>query len=41
VSPDHIETRETLWQKFERLTSAKAAEAPRAGDAPVAPTALG
>jgi NADH dehydrogenase/NADH:ubiquinone oxidoreductase subunit G len=24
-NPDHVESRETLWQKFERLTAAKAA----------------
>ena len=27
VNPVHVETRETLWQKFERLTAAKAAQA--------------
>jgi ferredoxin len=26
LSPDHVETRETLWQKFERLTAHKRAE---------------
>ena len=25
VNPAHVESRETLWQKFERLTAAKAA----------------
>ncbi len=39
VNPAHAETRETLWQKFERLAAAKAAAAPRAGDAPAAPVA--
>jgi ferredoxin len=41
VSPDHVETRETLWQKFERLTAAKASEAPHVGEAPAAPATLG
>jgi ferredoxin len=26
TNPEHVETRETLWQKFERLTAAKQAE---------------
>ena len=36
VNPAHTESRETLWQKFERLAAAKAAR--EAGATPAAPT---
>jgi ferredoxin len=32
--PDHVETRETLWQKFERLAAAKAAARAQPPDGP-------
>jgi len=34
TNPEHVESRETLWQKFERLTAAKAAQAEQAQQGP-------
>jgi ferredoxin len=36
VNPAHVETRETLWQKFERLAAAKAAREGGAAPTPAA-----
>ena len=37
VNPSHVETRETLFQKFERLAAAKAAQAAPSGAAGLTP----